>query len=822
MATTTFERADGVTADVTVRFSSSIFYRWTTTPTSATVGPSIDITDDAQAAYLKTVNLLKVTGETGVYVPPAKPKRVFWDDTNLIGVDDAGGNAATIPVVKGADLGANQIPKGDGSGGFTAVTQGAAGGPADHTSTQSALAGKLTVLPSPGASTDCSAALQAALDSSRAVHLVPGATYLINASVFLDATDNNSKYVIYAHGATIKIGTGCAKPSGWVASIAAAPPTAFFSGTLRSAESAGVVTTTAANGAASAPTGARLVIYDAIIESNSSLGAEAACVVFGGAGSNGTNGTANGLVNCILKKIIAGISWVGYADGNFAEGCEIGQNPAGNNTRIIYQRDAGDNTRIVRCKGYGGFVADLSGAYGFVIEQFIAGQVNVQTSHGRISVAHTETDEANDAVPWSINIDRARVTIAEHYSWNSNTLTKPSIRINDAASSPQYVASEVTIRDWRPVARFSSTSGDNTKGWPLYITALNTGGRVRVQNTRGVVLVSGSWVGWLAPRVGSADSAITAAIAAASDTIATGSWELLYDTAWRVVPVGGMPPSRQLAAPTLAVANHATATGSLTNGQVYEYVAAIKTQGGAYSALSSAVQATANSRRAVDLTVTNPIPPCTIVVWRKAGAGVASAPDAYVEIGLDAPVTQWLDMGANINGRAWITTSVPVPNTVRSTGCQATFPRAAYKTANEVVNNSATLQDDNELVFPLEASAIYEFSLYASYDASTAADVKFAFAVPSGATLSVGQMGPFTAATGNSGSVTYASGTTSGAPPANAGGAGVGTRIAYTARGTVKTSTTAGNLQLQWAQANADASDTTVYAGSVLRVERIG
>lgn len=103
MATTTFERADGVTADVTVRFSSLIFYRWTTTPTSATVGPSIDITDDAQAAYLKTVNLLKVTGETGVYVPPARPKRVFWDDTDLIGVDDAG-SGSTLPFVKTADL----------------------------------------------------------------------------------------------------------------------------------------------------------------------------------------------------------------------------------------------------------------------------------------------------------------------------------------------------------------------------------------------------------------------------------------------------------------------------------------------------------------------------------------------------------------------------------------------------------------------------------------------------------------------------------------------------------------------------------------------
>jgi|GEM_PF-6699047 len=676
------------------------------------------------------------------------------------------------------------------------------------------------ILTSPGAAIDCGALLQSALDSYRVVHLVPGSTYLIATPVFLDAADNNAKYAIYAHGATIKFSENLPVPSGWNTGIAAAPPTGFFNGTLRTALSGSTVDTSATYGCTNAPFSPRFVIYDAILESNGALGSQAACAVFGGTATNNINGAAAGLVNCVTKKLIAGLSWVGYADGNFAEGCEVGSNPNGNSTRIVYQRASGDNTRVVRCKAYGGYTADISGANGFVIENFISGQVNIQTSTGKISVGHQETEENSSAAPWSISIDRSRVSILDHYSWASNVSTKYSIRINDSVATPNYVASEVTIRDWRPVARFHSGSSDVTKGPSLYISALNSGGRIRVANTRGIVLVSGASVGWQGVRVDAADSNIQTALTAGADYIATGNFELMYDSIWRVVPIGAMPASRRLVAPTLTAANHTTATGGLVQGQLYEYVAAVVTQGGGYGPLSSSVQVTADAKKAIDVNLTNTIGPCQIIVWRKAGSGVATAPDAYVVIGLDAPQTVWLDMGNNINGRPWISASVPVPNTIKSTGCQYTFPRVVRKNANEIVNNSSTLQNDDELIFPVDANAEYAFEATIFYDSGTTPDAKFAVAVPTGSTLAVGQVGATTAAAGNSGSVSYAAGTTSGTQPANVGGAGTGTRLVEILRGTVKTASTAGSIQLQWAQANADLSDTTVFAGSSLRVER--
>jgi hypothetical protein len=237
--------------------------------------------------------------------------------------------------------------------------------------------------------------------------------------------------------------------------------------------------------------------------------------------------------------------------------------------------------------------------------------------------------------------------------------------------------------------------------------------------------------------------------------------------------------------------------------------------------MSSAVQVTATSSRAVALTITNTTGPITVALWRKTAAGVASAPDHYVEIGLDAPSTIWIDTGANINGRAWQTTSLPVPNTVAATGCQYVFPCVVRKVANEVVNNSATLQADNELAFPVRANRTYRFRCALFYDASTTEDIKVGFDVPASSTLAFGQLGPATASSGNSGSVSFAAGTTDATQVANLGGAGVGTRIMATFEGTVAVGATAGELRVVWSQANAGATDTTVYAGSYLDVERV-
>lgn len=529
-----------------------------------------------------------------------------------------------------------------------------------------------TVVPSPGLTTDFGPTLQAAFDAGCQVSLVPGASYYINSPVFLDGASNTIKYVLYANGAKLTLGTGLPVPSGWNTGIGAAPPTAFFNGVLRTALSGGTVTTTSTYGASNSPVVGRFVIHDLTAISS----ATASCLVFGGIASNNNNGAAQGLVNCTLNGFIAGISWNGYADGNFTEGCEVGGNPSGSQTRIIYQRSSGDGTRSIRCKAFGGVICDIASCNGLVVESPVSGQIAVQASTGQIVAGHQETDENASSAPWSVSIDRSRISIFDHYTRSPNNAAHYSIIVNDTTTASLYTASEVTIRGWRPIANYIASQGDAAKGPSLHITALNKSGYVRVYDSRGIVISAGISVGWQAFWVDSADSNITTALAAGADYLATGNWSLSYNGAWQVgSSSGATPPPRPLTAPVLAVAADTTITGGgLTNAQVYEYVIATKTAAGGYSALSSAIQATANSGGVADLTITNTTGPVTIAVWRKTGAGVAATPDRYIEIGLDAYQTAWLDTGTNFNGRPWTTTSIPVPNTVAGTGTQTLFP----------------------------------------------------------------------------------------------------------------------------------------------------
>lgn len=64
----------------------------------------------------------------------------------------------------------------------------------------------------------------------------------------------------------------------------------------------------------------------------------------------------------------------------------------------------------------------------------------------------------------------------------------------------------------------------------------------------------------------------------------------------------------------------------------------------------------------IEVTVT--APGDGLMVWRKAGTGVLSAPDAYCVIPMAATTTDLYDTGDHLSGRPWVTSSVPVPNTV--------------------------------------------------------------------------------------------------------------------------------------------------------------
>lgn len=142
---------------------------------------------------------------------------------------------------------------------------------------------------------------------------------------------------------------------------------------------------------------------------------------------------------------------------------------------------------------------------------------------------------------------------------------------------------------------------------------------------------------------------------------------------------------------------------------------------------------------------------------------------------------------------------------------RAAAPLSAYKGSNQSVTSSTTLVSDSALVIPLVADAVYDFELVLGYNgASGAGNIKLAWVLPSGATIGYAIYGNTT-----SGAATDAPWVTSASAQA-LGTSGTSTPVAAVLSGTVNVGSTAGTMQLQWAQNGSSGTATTVLAGSVL------
>ncbi|MGH3117785.1 MAG: hypothetical protein ACRDQ2_11885 [Gaiellales bacterium] len=148
--------------------------------------------------------------------------------------------------------------------------------------------------------------------------------------------------------------------------------------------------------------------------------------------------------------------------------------------------------------------------------------------------------------------------------------------------------------------------------------------------------------------------------------------------------------------------------------------------------------------------------------------------------------------------------------------------------ATQSVTNSATLVSDNELTFPLAANAVYlvEFSLLFNSTSATG-DVKVQWSVPSGTTGLRHVIGPtnnsatFTNRQDTAVRVAAHAFTTNGVSQLEAGGAATDTLVYE--RAVVTTSSTPGNVTVQWAQNAATAAVTlTRDANSFMTVQRVG
>ncbi len=137
------------------------------------------------------------------------------------------------------------------------------------------------------------------------------------------------------------------------------------------------------------------------------------------------------------------------------------------------------------------------------------------------------------------------------------------------------------------------------------------------------------------------------------------------------------------------------------------------------------------------------------------------------------------------------------------------------KTANEIVNNSSTLQNDDELLFAIGANETWQFDCDIYYTANNAtADLKVTWVGPSGSTIIWSPVGK------------DASNGTLDSTGANAGGvtgtmAGTTGQLHQRHMGIIANGATPGNLQFQWAQNAPVSANSTVYALSNIRLVQL-
>lgn len=143
-------------------------------------------------------------------------------------------------------------------------------------------------------------------------------------------------------------------------------------------------------------------------------------------------------------------------------------------------------------------------------------------------------------------------------------------------------------------------------------------------------------------------------------------------------------------------------------------------------------------------------------------------------------------------------------------------PVFVRKTSDETVNNSSTMQNDDELLAAVVADTVYHFRLRVVVNSGTTPDIKFGFTYPSGTTLTYditeGET-PASAAAVVSGPYTQAD--------AAVAFSTTGSDQPCYIEGLIVVSSTAGTFQVQWAQFAANASNTVVRTGSYLHLRKV-
>lgn len=154
-------------------------------------------------------------------------------------------------------------------------------------------------------------------------------------------------------------------------------------------------------------------------------------------------------------------------------------------------------------------------------------------------------------------------------------------------------------------------------------------------------------------------------------------------------------------------------------------------------------------------------------------------------------------------------------------------PLFVRKTVTETVTASTTVQNDDQLVLAVAANTTYEFVCQVAYDGNSTADIKLGFTFPASATMDYYASGYGIGVGAQFSLWSFVAGGAAGlgtVSPSQMQGFSDETATSLTAirlYGILQVGSTAGNLQLQWAQNTSNAVATRVLAGSYLKLERM-
>lgn len=171
---------------------------------------------------------------------------------------------------------------------------------------------------------------------------------------------------------------------------------------------------------------------------------------------------------------------------------------------------------------------------------------------------------------------------------------------------------------------------------------------------------------------------------------------------------------------------------------------------------------------------------------------------------------------------------------LRASTLRDMLPKTARKAQDTSRPATTTATADPDLQFPVDANAVYVWDGFLKYDAATGGDFLVDFSVPTGALGEWGAHGPGIVVIGADDSpLALQTGTVQSTgymlrvevndvtQSRTYGGLGVGTGITVLIAGTLRMGATAGTFSLDWAQGTSNATATTVFTDSWLKMTRI-